>query len=169
MAEHITLRNTDQRTAQIEALERLTGLTGPAAVVDFALATTLAHYQTQEIRKMTTRTMVARGSEWGEATLNDGWGDVTNEQAGALAELVAERFHELCTENGGTDIDWQPALSEVTAEVIGTGDRMWERVHPMAVNLEDLRDQAMSEVWDAVIGNGGPMAERVGALFPDEA
>jgi hypothetical protein len=46
--EHYTLRITDQRSAQIAALEKLTGLTGPAAVVDFALATALAHYGQEE-------------------------------------------------------------------------------------------------------------------------
>ena len=43
-----TLRMTDTRAAQIAALERLTGLSGVAAVVDFALASTLAQYRTQE-------------------------------------------------------------------------------------------------------------------------
>ena len=49
-----SLRLTDTRAAQVAALERLTGLAGVAAVVDFALATTLAQYRTQEVAMDTT-------------------------------------------------------------------------------------------------------------------
>lgn len=44
-ATHWSIRQTDQRGTQIAALEALTGLNGPAAVIDFALASTLAQYR----------------------------------------------------------------------------------------------------------------------------
>lgn len=47
-SEIFTIRMTPQRGAQIEALSEMTGLQGPAAVIDFALATTLAHYVAKE-------------------------------------------------------------------------------------------------------------------------
>lgn len=45
MSEIVTIRMTATRAAQVAALERITGLSGVAAVVDFALATTLAQYR----------------------------------------------------------------------------------------------------------------------------
>jgi hypothetical protein len=49
--EHYTLRITDQRSAQIAALEKITGLRGPAAVIDHALATTLAQHNRRDTMK----------------------------------------------------------------------------------------------------------------------
>ena len=40
----VTIRMTATRAAQVAALERITGLSGVASIVDFALATTLARY-----------------------------------------------------------------------------------------------------------------------------
>ena len=43
-SELVSIRMTPQRAAQVAALEQMTGLSGVASIVDFALATTLAQY-----------------------------------------------------------------------------------------------------------------------------
>ena len=48
---HWSIRRTEAREAQVAAIERATGLHGVAAVVDHALATTLAQHNT-EVRTM---------------------------------------------------------------------------------------------------------------------
>ena len=49
----IGFRLIPQRSAQIATLEAMTGLSGPAAVIDLALATTLAHYQEEDAMEFT--------------------------------------------------------------------------------------------------------------------
>jgi len=77
---HWSIRRTKAREAQVAAIERATGLRGVAAVVDHALATTLAQHD-PEVRTMETkaRAIVAVvGGDVNEclAWLNDGDGDV---------------------------------------------------------------------------------------------
>ena len=47
----IALRETEQRAKQIEELERLTDLSGPASVIDFALGHTIASLRRQREEK----------------------------------------------------------------------------------------------------------------------
>jgi hypothetical protein len=115
-----------------------------------------------------TRTAIAKGSEWGVQWLYEGWGSETSDEiATALGRLVVERFHELCAEGNASDIDWQPRLSEVTAEVYGENTdehSMWERVRP-EVDIYTLKGIASDEVWLAFIGNRTPMSARVAAVL----
>jgi hypothetical protein len=132
-------------------LDALTELYGAKTrVVEVAIDRLFNSEIPQEENKMTTRTVVARGSGWSASSLYDAssWGDeIDDETATKLGNMVVQRFHELCEAHGGGDIYWEPQLSEVTAEVVGEGHRMWERVHPMDEELEILRQQAGEEVW----------------------
>jgi hypothetical protein len=121
---------------------------------------------------MATQTVFARGSEWSDTALYDGWGDnVTQEQAKALGNLVVERFEELAAKAGDSSIYWQPATSEVIGEVYGETTHehgMWDPINPIDADLDDLRNQAVEEVWAAGIGEDSPMATQVREILEDE-
>ena len=78
MKSFIQIRNSDARAEQVRRIEALTGARGPSAVVDFALAYTLAGLQPRATR-----------------TAQVGWlrtlaGDLTsNNQDGTPEEIVA--------------------------------------------------------------------------------
>ena len=76
---HWSIRRTGAREAQVAAIERATGLRGVAAVVDHALATTLAQHGKGKAMETKARAIVAVvGGDVNEclAWLNDGDGDV---------------------------------------------------------------------------------------------
>ena len=103
-----------------------------------------------------TSTVFSRGSKWSEATLSDGWGDVTDEQSAALAGLVVERFEQLAHATDST-VFWQPQTSEVIGEVVGDGDDKGSEVRDdggetTQEDMEQWRKAAFAAVWDAVIG-----------------
>jgi hypothetical protein len=117
---------------------------------------------------MSTNAVFARGSEWSAVSLNDGWGDVTPEQADALSDLVIERFEELAAEAGDASIFWQPQTSEVLCHVHGQDTdehSKWDPINPIDADLDDLRDQAIQEVWEAGCGEENPMTAQVRAVL----
>jgi hypothetical protein len=158
MSEWIQIRKTKTRAGQIEALERATGLEGNSAIVDFALGYAIANLVNQQEETMGTGTVFARGSDWSASQLYDSaaWGDVTDEQAKDLGNLVVERFELLCAQAGDPTIHWLPNTSEVIGEVYGQDTdehSKWDPVHDVDLDLDELRDQAMSAVWEAVCGD----------------
>ena len=97
----ITMRMTDPRAAQVAALEALTGLVGPAAVMDFALATTLAQFRSgartdlaQQLRHIAerlggaTRPMTVHGYGY-DPIIDGGELDLAIDALHALAEELA--------------------------------------------------------------------------------
>lgn len=100
-------------------------------------------------------TVFTRGSEWSEATLFDGWGDVTSDQAEALAGLVCDRFQELAKD---TSVYWQPQTSEVIGNV--DDDVTTEQ-------LETWRKAALDELGACVTdeSDNGDLCARVAAAL----
>jgi len=118
-----------------------------------------------------TSTVFTRGSQWSEATLFDGWGDIADEQVEALSALVVRRFDELAYESGST-VFWQPVTSEVIGEVMGTGPDMWKEVREDGGEttpelMEEWREQATAEVWAAVTdeSDDADLCTQVAAIF----
>ena len=120
---------------------------------------------------MTTSTVFARGSEWGQDTLYDGWGSTCSDrQTKLLAALVVQRFEQIA-ESEGSAVYWQPQTSEVIGEVIGQGEDKWlerrdDGRQTTEEQLKEWREQAFAEVWAAVVGDGsGLLCAAVEAVF----
>lgn len=94
---------------------------------------------------MATTTVLTRGSDWSEITLNDGWGECGDERADEcktyemLGAKVSNRFDDLCEERG-IHAYWYP----YTSEVIGNINQNIEEGL-----LDELRVKARTEIWDA--------------------
>jgi len=108
-SEIFTIRMTDTRAAQIAALETRTGLQGPAAVIDFALATTLAHYGAQEVAMEDKRVFQRSeydpnwrdsGDDW---TVDLSTGDMANPDCYWHFNLKREAREFLALVDGGTE------------------------------------------------------------------
>lgn len=103
----------------------------------------------------TTRHVAARGSKWSVATLNDGWGDITDKQITKCVELVVHEFHHIA-EQHGSSANWTPATAQVTAYI--TEDIASE-------TLEEWQQEAIGYTWAAVIGDPSPLTDEVAAIF----
>lgn len=108
-----------------------------------------------------TTTVKARGHDWSQAYLADGWGpETTNEQVTELCVLVLARFHKLSAEHG-CGAYWIPQTSEVVGDVN-------EEMDPYVLDI--WREDAIDAVWSAVIGesNDNELIEQVNAIFAGE-
>jgi len=144
-----TIRMIPQRAGQIEALESITGLTGPAAIIDFALATTLAHYGTQEVAMNETQarmsTSAERGEEMYEAATNDSISDAVDSYGSieAVAAVVADLV-------GG---DPQDVVAYIEESIKRDGKALWRKATGgyTVATAEELIDREDGDE-DALIG-----------------
>ena len=103
-SEIFTIRMTPNRTAQLSAVEQRTGLQGLAAVIDFALATTLAHYE-QEVVAMDTIDSILVQSMPDDAGQFGADADLSDiDVAASYAAYDAAIFDALTTEYPGAEV-----------------------------------------------------------------
>jgi hypothetical protein len=101
MSDFIHMRRTAARKRRMDAVAALSGAEGDTDVVDFALATTLAHYQTQggdemesqEISTISGNRYEVSGMAWeqyvGDQTVDEFMGD-RSDIDGVVGEYIAE-------------------------------------------------------------------------------
>jgi len=105
MSEIVTIRMTATRAAQVAALERITGLSGVAAVVDFALATTLAQYGREETREMETEDRVQQVG-WLRQLAENIAANLSGSPDDTADELVEYALSEEGRESWGIDLPY---------------------------------------------------------------
>lgn len=138
----IHLGDLDQGERRRAALERMAMRLGCTYQGQPSIGKLVIMLADQEMEKMTTQSVKARGSNWSSAALFDGWGnESTEEQCTQAGEATVALFHQIAQANGHSVL-WTPA----TSEVIGNRD---DDIDPE--QLDEWREQATQEVFDRMV------------------
>ena len=108
-----------------------------------------------------TKVLVARGSWWSNASLEDGWGEVDGHER-ELANLVVKLFHKECERAFPMDIIWTPYTGEVWAEQHEILKADWFKSELDRVYLFTVGD-----VWSAVIGEKSSVQQLVDDILKE--
>ena len=98
-------------------------------------------------------TSMRPGCKFCQTCLHEGWGDVTEAEAGLLASAVVARFEAMAREaTGDRSICWLPYTSEIMYECTGQshdGHHWSEPVTPWPddVDFDAILAEAREEVW----------------------
>jgi len=87
-----------------------------------------------------TTTFVRGGADWSDLRLTEIWGDVTEEEAEEMSEMVVNRFKDIAQKAGST-ASWIPQTSEILIDI--------DEPEKFIDQFDEWKEQAETKIFEA--------------------